>query len=365
MWKSPVRLIQVGLGNWGAGWSTIVREANGIELAAVVDPEPKALERAVKELRLPAGNCYRTLREALADTPCEAVLVTTPPDTHYAIASEALRWNRHVLVEKPLSTTISDARSLVEAASRAKRVLMVSQNYRFNRAVRTVQRLVANGIVGEIISCTITCQRDTRAQWKPDDFRYLMRHPYLQDMAIHHFDLLRALTGRDVRTVYGSSWRVPDSPFRHHPAVAAIMEIDGGITAWYTGNWASHESETSWNGEWELTGEAGRILWTGSKDDRGSSRVILETWGQNSRLVPQADLTFLEREGTLQALRAAVQDHELPETDAADNIRSLAAVLGCIRSIESGEVVDITRLLEGGSLDSVCPQSSNREATER
>jgi hypothetical protein len=59
----------------------------------------------------------------------------------------------------------------------------------------------------------------------------------------------------------------------------------------------------------------------------------------------QHDLQFVEREATLQALRRAVESGESPETAARDNVRSLAVVLGCVESIESGAPVDVSRLL--------------------
>jgi predicted dehydrogenase len=316
-----------------------VAEAPGMELAAVVDPDPEA-RRFVQ-----ATPGYGVLEEALEGVECEAVLVASPPGTHHVVTKAALEAGKHVLCEKPLATTLQDAFDLVEAAGRAERILMVSQNYRYNAPFRAMQRLVMEGELGELASINISCRRDTRAQFAPDDFRYSMRHPYVLDMSVHHFDLIRAATGRDVHGVYARSWRVPDSPFVHHPAVAALLDLEGGAPVVYEGDWATHEPETSWNGEWMIVGEAGRLLWSGSKVDRGTGKVLLERWGREPRLVGQLDLEFVEREATLQALRAAIEDGEPPETAAADNVKSLAAMLGCVRSIESGNAVDVAALL--------------------
>ena len=261
------------------------------------------------------------------------------------MAKAALEAGKHVLCEKPLATTLQDAFDLVETADRAERVLVVSQNYRYNAPFRGVQRLVMEGELGELASIKISCRRDTRTLFARDDFRYSMRHPYVLDMSTHHFDLIRAATGRDVRSVYAHSWRVPDSPFVHHPAVAAILDLDAGVPVIYRGDWATHEPETSWNGDWEIVGEVGRILWSGSKEDRGTGEVVFEPRGHEPRLVEQRDLEFVEREATLQALSAAIKSSEPPETVAADNVKSLAAMLGCVRSIESGNAVDVAALL--------------------
>jgi predicted dehydrogenase len=317
----------------------LVAEAPGVELAAVVDPDPEAR----RYVETTPG--YGVLEEALEAVECDAALVASPPGTHHVVAKAALEAGKHVLCEKPLATILQDAFDLVETADKAGRVLMVSQNYRYNAPFRAVQRLVMEGELGELASIRISCRRDTRTLFAPDDFRYSMRHPYVLDMSIHHFDLIRAATGRDVRGVYARGWRVPDSPFVHHPAVAALLDLEGGVPVIYEGDWATFGPETSWNGEWEVTGEAGRILWRGSEVDRGTGAVVFERWGQEARLVEQHDLEFVEREATLQALRAAIESGEQPETAAADNVRSLAAMLGCVSSIEEGEPVDVAALL--------------------
>jgi predicted dehydrogenase len=317
----------------------VVAAAPGVDLAAVVDPDPEARGH------VGATPGYGRLEEALAAVDCDAVLVASPPGTHHAVAKDALAAGKHVLCEKPLATSLEDAFDLVGVAERAQRILMVSQNYRYNAPFRAVQRLVMEGELGELASIRISFRRDTRSLFAREDFRYAMRHPYVLDMSIHHFDLLRAATGRDVHSVYARGWRVPDSPFVHQPAVAALLDLEGGVPVIYEGDWATHEPETSWNGDWEIIGEAGRLLWSGSLDDRGTGEVLFERWGRGSHPVEQHDLEFVEREATLQALRAAIEGGEPPETVGVDNVKSLAAMLGCVKSIESGEPVDVSALL--------------------
>ena len=287
-------------------------EAPGVELAAVVDPDPEARHY------VETAPGYGVLEEALESVECDAVLVASPPGTHHVVAKAALEAGKHILCEKPLATTLQDGFDLVEAADRAERILMVSQNYRYNAPFRAVQRVVTEGGLGELASIRISCRRDTRAQFAPDDFRYSMRHPYVLDMSIHHFDLIRAATGRDVRGVYARSWRVPDSPFVHDPAVATLLDLEGGVPVVYEGDWATFGPETSWNGEWEIVGEAERLLWSGSEEDRGIGEVVLERWGKEPRLIEQRDLEFVERgrrcRRCARRSRAASRPRLLPQT---------------------------------------------------
>ena len=109
-------------------------------------------------------------------------------------------------------------------------------------------------------------------------------------MSIHHADLLRAVTGQEVVTVYARGWRVPDSPYQHDPAVAATMTLSGGATVLYEGDWAARAPETSWNGDWELIGERGRLIWTGTPGDIMASTLILQLHGEEHRSLPVPEL---------------------------------------------------------------------------
>jgi predicted dehydrogenase len=337
--RNSIRVVQAGVGVWGRSWTGMVREAPGVELAAVVDPDQSALGQA------DAIPGYASLDAALATVECDAVLVASPPRTHHAVAKTALEAGKHVLCEKPLATSLEDALDLVATADRAERFIVVSQNYRYNAPFRAVRRVLEEGHLGDLASISVRCMRDTRTLFAPDDFRYSMRHPYVLDMSIHHFDLIRAATGREVRGVFARSWRVPDSPFVHHPAVVAVLDLDGGVPVVYEGDWATRSPETSWNGEWEIVGEWGRLLWRGDREDRGTGEVLWERWDDEPCPVGQEDLAFVERAATLQTLREAIEDGRPPETAAADNVRSLAVMLGCVQSIERGEKVDVAALL--------------------
>src|SRR5215207_3286995 len=145
---------------WGRSWAEVVREAPGVELVAVADPDPEARRQLAD-----GTPGYEALEAALAGVECEAVLVLTPPAPHHAVAKLALAAGKHVLVEKPLATGLEDGFDLIRAAERAGRVLMVSQNYRYNRPFRAVQRLVTEGTLGELASIKICCRRATRMSW--------------------------------------------------------------------------------------------------------------------------------------------------------------------------------------------------------
>jgi len=330
-------LIQVGAGLYGRSWAELVHGARGFRLAALVDEAADARDWAAGALGVPT---FRRLDQALGSVEADAVLLVSPPSTHRPLAEEALSAGLHVLSEKPFALTIADARAIARAGSRARRHVMVSQNYRFRRQSRALQQLVAAGALGRLLGIRIACRRDLRAAWiSPGDWRGQMRHPYLVDMAIHHVDLLRQITGREIAQVDVRAWRVPDSPFRNEPVVEALLALDDGTPVAYEGTWAATTPQTSWNGDWELVGEGARATWTGGAGDPLRGAVRLERYGSGRQRVALPRLAALDRLGVLHELRRAVVEGTAPETSADDNLKSLAAVLAMARSAEEGKPV--------------------------
>jgi predicted dehydrogenase len=341
-----LRVIQVGAGSFGKSWAGIVDSATGIDLVAIVDPVDAARERVRADLNGWGGGLFASLNDALAEVDCDAVLVFTPPDSHHGLVAEALQAGKHVLVEKPLATTIKDAEDLIAIADAAGKTLMVSQNYRFRPYARTIQKLIAEGQLGDLISVRIRFERDTRTLFGEGNFRYTMRHPVVLDMSIHHMDMLRLFTGQDVARIDARSWRVPASNYLNDPAVLALIALDSGIPVAYEGSWASFGPETSWNGDWEFIGEAGRLTWSGGVYEGVPVDLTLTRWGEEPVSIEPVELDPVDRAGSLEHFRQSLIEGSEPETSARDNIRSLAAVLGIVESIERQETVDLASLFE-------------------
>ena len=198
-------------------------------MVGIVDPSAPTLEAVRTDLGLPASAAFASLTEALAAVEADAVVITAPAVTHVPLALEALDAGKHVLVEKPFANTTDEAVTAVRRAEELGLVLQVSQNYRWYPAPRVVQDLLAADAVGEVSAINV----DFR-QWDNDQPfetypHYRFPHAMINDMAIHHFDLLRMVTGQEavrvfakasypvVQQVPGRSGRVDD----HRAATAA------------------------------------------------------------------------------------------------------------------------------------------------
>src|SRR5205823_3740310 len=283
---------------------------------------------------------FRRLEQALASVEADAVLLVSPPSTHRPLAEQALAAGLHVLSEKPFALSLEDARAVAKAAKRASRYAMVAQNYRFRRQSRALQGLVRSGRLGALLGVRIACRRDLRDAWiSPRDWRGTMAHPYLLDMAIHHVDMLRQISSREIAEVDARAWRVPDSPFRSEPTVEALLTLDDGTPVAYEGTWAATRPETSWNGDWELVGERARATWTGGVQNALRGTVAVERYGKRPERIALPVLPALDRLGTLHELRRAIADGTPPETSLDDNLKSLGAIFAIARSASTGKPV--------------------------
>ncbi|KAK5653055.1 hypothetical protein OQA88_9341 [Cercophora sp. LCS_1] len=87
----------------------------------------------------------------ISDPSVDIIIITTPPDTHYTLARDALLANKHVLVEKPFVPTSSEASELAVLARQQNRILCVYQNRRWDSDFLTVKKLVADGTLGRVV----------------------------------------------------------------------------------------------------------------------------------------------------------------------------------------------------------------------
>jgi predicted dehydrogenase len=337
-----MRVVQVGAGKMGQTWLKALAGSGDVDLVGIVEPVEAGRTRAMQEYGLLPEQCFASIEDALAGLEWDAAVVVTPPPSHRPLAGQLLCAGKHVLLEKPLATTIEDARALVEIAAKTGKTLMVAQNYRYFEAFATVRSLVERGRIGTVRSVNIQFHKDTRTLFGEGDFRYGMEHVLLVDMSIHHFDMIRAALGTNAARVYAQTWHVPGGNYQHDAAASVLMTMENGVAVSYTGNWAGFGPETSWNGHWEIVGDLGRIVWSGG--DWSEADVSLHLWGENPEPVDLVQLENGGQAGLIEAFVCGVETGTPPETAAADNIASLAIVFAAVESSESGRVVDLATL---------------------
>jgi len=138
----------IGYGYWGPNVVRNCNEASGSRVVAVSDLRSERLIHAGP--RYPSVKMTPDYRRLITDTTIDAIIIATPPATHFDLALQALQAGKHVLVEKPFTETSEQAMRLIDEALQRDRVLMVDHTFVYTGAVRKIRELVASGGIGDI-----------------------------------------------------------------------------------------------------------------------------------------------------------------------------------------------------------------------
>lgn len=338
---TKLRLIQCGVGGFGRNWLlNYTSQSQDFDLVAIVDVSEEALEQGGEEAGIPPQRRFRSLEEALQSIEADAVLSVTPPAVHIEHARLAFQHGLHLMTEKPIADTLEHALEMVALARQAGRQLVVSQNYRYRAPVQTMRALLNQCAIGEFGHGHLDF-------YIPADFtgtfRETMEFPLLIDMAIHHLDLIRYVTGRDIARVTALSFRPAWSWYRHDPGLKMLLELSDGTAFSYSGDWSARGQATSWNGDWRLQCAEGSIHLTGERVWVARS----ERWNRNPTReeIPLMAMPSHDQGATLHQFAVAIRTGQPAEVSGEDNLRSFAAVIAGVKSAREGRPVALSELL--------------------
>jgi predicted dehydrogenase len=332
----------VGCGGMGRTWMKNLTTTPSCELVGVVDLRAEAAQAAAKEFHLPATAAFTNLRAAIRACRPDFVCDITVPDAHCVTTVTALKHGVPVLGEKPLASTLAQARRMGAAAKKSGRLYMVSQSRRYDAKHIALAEAIASGGIGAVT--TVNCDFYVGAHF--GGFRDAMESPLILDMAIHHFDLMRFFTGLDPVAVYAQEFNPKGSWYAGDVAASVIFEMSGGVIFTYRGSWCAEGLHTSWNGDWRVIGDRGTMVYDHDQAPKGQRVKEGGKAGFHRELedVPIAvrDLPRTGIAGSLDEFLAALARGATPQCEAHDNIKSLAMVLAAIRSSRSGRRVAVT-----------------------
>jgi predicted dehydrogenase len=337
------RIAVVGTGSISQFWLPLLRDRPDVDVVALVEVDA-AVARAAAERDRVVAPIFGTLELAFEATAPDVVVNLTPPEWHRPVVETALGLGCHVLGEKPIATTLEDAQALVRAADAAGRTYAVMQNRRFEPGIRTLRDGLAAGRIGAVTM--LACDFFKAPHF--GGFRDEMESPLLVDMAIHQFDQARFLAGVDPVAVSCHEFNPAGSWYRGDAAAVCTFELADGSVFSYRGAWSSEGFGTSWNGSWRVVGTAGTALW----DGEGDPVAEVARAPEEPELLHPVERAEWERTwegpighaGCLDEMLAALAEGRRPETDASDNVQSLAMVLAALTSAREGRRIELEEL---------------------
>jgi UDP-N-acetylglucosamine 3-dehydrogenase len=238
-----LRVAVIGAGQMGAFHAETYERLPEAELVALADPD-EAAARAVIGRRPVAWDA--DWRNTLERAEVEAVIVAAPSELHCEIGLGALDAGKHVLVEKPIATTLPDALRMASAARTAQRKLMVGHVERFNPAVAKVRELISEGRLGRVY-------RAHSERVGPLPMR-IKDSGVAIDLATHDVDIMQHVLERDITRVYaeGTSFAHPS----HEDILSCLLRFgDDGPYGLLDVNWLTPEKRR----QLTLIGEGGLL----------------------------------------------------------------------------------------------------------
>lgn len=144
----PIRVGLLGYGAIGHEHAKAIRTVEGLDLVAVVDPNPQRVH-AAREFTAGLA-AFDDGNAMLASPDVDAIVVSTPPDSHAAWSIAALQAGKHVILEKPMALTTAECDSAMALAARVGRSLVVYQNRRYDPDFRAIRAAVDADRLGEV-----------------------------------------------------------------------------------------------------------------------------------------------------------------------------------------------------------------------
>lgn len=179
---SKTKILLIGYGYWGPNLARNLNQNSNIEFSGILEID-KDLHKKISE-DYPEIPIFNSIDEIGDDH--DAAIVSTPATTHFSIGQSLLEKGLHVLIEKPLATTIDDCEKLIKIAEDKQLKLMVGHTYLYNASVIKIKELIDSGEIGKLL--TIHSERLNLGQIRQDI-------NVMWNLAPHDFSIISYLVG--------------------------------------------------------------------------------------------------------------------------------------------------------------------------
>jgi len=316
----------VGAGYIGGVHATLLAKDERVSVSMVHD---LLVERAQQIARSTGARIAESIDELINDV--DAVYVTTPNTMHTAIAMAAIDAGKHVFCEKPMATSIEDARTISDAASRTSAVFQVGHNRRFAPVYATLKKMLAAS--GPAHSAHVKMNRGEliNPAWVADSE---ITGGFLYETTIHMFDMMRFLFG-EVSSIdaIGSSHEYPETD-----DFSAVLRFENGMHATLASS-----ADASWLFPFErvevfchhatiTTREMESISYSEGLDGAHRTRSMQQLSKEEKWGYAQEDRAFLD---------SIVFGAAVPVT-AFDGFKSVELVDACYRAVQTGERIRLS-----------------------
>lgn len=318
-----------------------------VELIAIAEPDSGRRESASRQAQ--KTTAFDNYQDLLERQDVDAVIICLPNVLHAEATVAALQKGKHVYLEKPFATNLSDGRRMLAAWKQANTVGMMGYNYRWNRLLQATREYVQSGKLGEIISVrsVFSTAAKTLPSWKQTR---ASGGGVLFDLASHHIDLVHFFFGQEVREVCAGLRSLKSEG----DSATLQLRLDNGLLVQSFFSLSSVEED-----RFEIYGSSGKLtvdryqsldveitspiygaarlkrLWQGMHSLSHSPYILEKLRSPNHEPSYQIALTRFV---------AAIQTNQSAAPDFWDGYRSLTVIAAVEESAETGRVVSLSNL---------------------
>ncbi|MHB1414589.1 MAG: Gfo/Idh/MocA family protein [Chloroflexota bacterium] len=249
----PLRVGVIGAGDMGRTHALAYRGIPGVQVVTVCDLDGEAAQRVATQVDAEWTHDYAAV---LARSDVDAVSICLPDHLHRDATVVAAGAGKHILLEKPLATSIADGLAIVEATAAAGVTFMVGHTLRFDPRYYLAQQAIEAGQVG-----TIQTMYARRMGRRSRHLRAAQRTNLPFFLGIHDFDVLRWFAGGEVERVmaHGQRGYFAAQGFDADDAMSAVLEFANGAVATVDLAWNLPEHITGFHFRADVIGDKGSI----------------------------------------------------------------------------------------------------------
>jgi predicted dehydrogenase len=299
----------------------------------VCDPDQTRLDRARQEFGV--ASTYTDIGTMLATEPPDVVSIVTPDHMHRAHAEQVLAAGSHVLLTKPIANTRADAQAILAAAKASGRQLMVAHEARYRARFMELRRLVADGLLGEIISIRLDSIWDKRDHFSRSPWYASQEagRSVLTGTGIHEVDLIRFILGQRATRVYASGNRLGDLDFPREKTVAATIDFEGGCVAQLAATYVAR---------WPQAGEiADQLRIIGTKGTVVGDRYAYDGMDEWSTLPLEGNTVEVGTKGCVEAFVEAIVSESPVPISGEEALASLEVCFAADDSVATGQPIEL------------------------
>lgn len=319
----------------GESYIANVRRMDGVELLGVTDDDPLRGQRIAAENQARYFHSFEELIEAKPD----GVIICTENNRHRPLVEMAASHGIHVLCEKPIATTLEDARAIVDACEKAEVILMTAFPMRFSAPLLEIKARLDNGDFGDIYCFNATNQGELPTKhraWFVDP--ELAGGGAIMDHTVHLVDIMRWFTGSEVETMYARSNKI-----FHAEEVAVetgaleMLTFKNGIFATIDASWSRPQYWPTWGGlTFEMVTQRGAVVVDAF---RQNLNVYRHEWQRSNWAYWGSDMNHAMISDFVDAIR----ENRAPRVTGLDGLRAVEATLAAYESDRTGQTVQVKK----------------------